>query len=77
MGVEGVDSETTAYGLYGGAGYSLPVIDHLNDQLFCGRAWLQRFRMKGDWPWLAFAYYKMGFEQTSFTKLPGEEVAPG
>ena len=62
-------------GVYGGVGYSLPVIDHLNDQSF--------FRVglaaalpdeEGYYPWLVFAYYKMGLEQTSFTKRPDEDV---
>ena len=75
LGVEEVDNETTAFGLYGGLGYSLPVINHLNDQFF--------FRIgvatalpdeEGYYPWLLYAYYKMGFEQTSFTKRPDEVV---
>ena len=75
FGVEEVDSETSAYGLYGGGGYSLPVINHLNDQLFFRLGLAATFPDEdGDWPWIAFAYYKMGFEQTSFTKRPGEDV---
>lgn len=75
MGVEEVDSETSAFGLYGGAGYSLPIIDHLNDQFFFRIGVAAAFPdEEGDWPWLAYAYYKMGFEQTSFTKRPDEEV---
>ena len=75
VGVEEVDNETSAFGVYGGVGYSLPVINHLNDQFF--------FRVglaaalpdeEGYFPWLVYAYYKMGFEQTSFTKMADEEV---
>lgn len=75
MGVEEVSNETSAFGLYGGAGYSLPVINHLNDQFFFRVGVAATFPdEEGNWPWIAYAYYKMGFEGTSFTKRPDEEV---
>ena len=75
FGPDEVDNETQAFGLYLGGGYSLPVYSHRNDQLYVRAGVAAAFPdEEGMYPWLVYAYYKKGFEQTSFTKIDGEVV---